>query len=228
MSTLNELAYNVMSSIKPHLSDDEDISIRKIKFDIISERSTMIRNEMNKNRTVDDAIIQDLGCVELEEVDQSLCPELPVGTCIKRTVKPLPVPIELHNRRLITRISNPVVLSESFPLYEYNKVIHTGNRKFSKDQVQAFFKDGHIYLKSTHDMPFIKFINVRGVFEDPTDVADFFTESGEACYDANSDFPMNNWMNTYVLNKLKDIYMKVDLQMPQDSANDAFDKDTSK
>ena len=224
MSTLNELAYNVLSSVRPHLSDDEDISLEKIKFDILSERATLIRNELNKNRTIDDSILTYLDCEELVDADRSSCPELPLECYIKRTKNKIPNAIELHNGRAVQRISNFDILGEQYNLVEYNHAVHAGNRRFNKETVYAFFRDGYIYFKSGSDLNrFLKRINISLVLEDPT-----VELNGESCYDPTTPFPMNKWMETYVLNKLKEIYLKVDAQALVDKAGDADSEMTNK
>lgn len=217
MSTLNQLAYNVLSSIKPHLSDDESISIEKIKFDIIAERAALIKMDLNKNRSIDDNIITYLDCVELIDTDRSSCPDLPIGCYIKRTKEKIPNPIELHHGRAIQRISNFDVLGEIYNYVSYNHAVTAGNRRFSKDIVYAFFRDSYLYFKSNSDLnPFLKRVNISLVLENPTELFE-----GESCYDADSEFPMNKWMEPIILNKLKEIYLKVDLRVPVDRANDA-------
>ena len=217
MSTLNQLAYNVLSSIKPHLSDDESISIEKIKFDIIAERAALIKMDLNKGRSIDDNIVTYLDCVEVVDADRSTCPDLPLECFLKRTKEKIPNPIELRNDRAIQRISNFDILGEIYNHVSYNHAVNAGHRRFSKNNVYAFFRNSYLYFKSNSDLtPFLKRINISLVLEDPTELFD-----GSSCYDSDSEFPMNKWMEPIILNKLKEIYMKIDLRMPVDKAGDS-------
>ena len=68
--TLNEIAYDLLNLIRAGRSvAGETISIDQVKFWVVNTRAQLIRNEANKQRTIDPELIQDLGCVELEEVD---------------------------------------------------------------------------------------------------------------------------------------------------------------
>ena len=217
MSTLNELAYNVFSSLRPHVSDDEDISIDKIKFDLLSERAALIRMDLNKGRSIDDNTLTYLDCVEVIDVDRSSCPEMPLGCFLKRTKEKIPVPIELYQGRAIQKISNLDMIGEIYNLVNYNQAINSGSRKFSGNTVYAFFRGGYIYFKSNSDLgKFLCRVSISLVLEDPTEAY-----QGESCYDPDSSFPLNKWMEPVILTKLKQTYLEIDLRMPSDKSNDA-------
>jgi len=222
MSTLNEIAYNIYSSIRPHISDDESISLDKIKFDVISERAALIKMDLDKNRSIDDNLLSYLDCVELIDVDRSTCPELPLDCYVKRSKDKIPVAIELHYGRAIQRISNTDVLGEVYNLVDYNQAIHSGSRRFNKKTVYPFFRDGYLFFKSNSDLNvFLCNISISMVLEDPTEVF-----KGESCYNADSKFPINKWMEPIIINKIKEIYLKFDSQIPSDKANDANSQNT--
>ena len=67
--------FGILGKIKPYLSDDTDVSYREVAFELANQRALLIRNELNKNRTIDSDIIQDLGCVSMEPVDPAECCE---------------------------------------------------------------------------------------------------------------------------------------------------------
>ena len=73
--TLEQLIYEVRLVIRQqNLFDDDKLDDRLIKHWIHNQRALWIRNEMNKQRTVDEQIIQTLGCIPLEVADRSSCP----------------------------------------------------------------------------------------------------------------------------------------------------------
>ena len=51
-------------------SDDTSLDKRLIKDLINQSRANWIRKEHNKNRSIDDNIIQDLGCIDIELTDR--------------------------------------------------------------------------------------------------------------------------------------------------------------
>jgi hypothetical protein len=83
-----------------HAQIDELLSINSIESsysyefytDIINEqRSLWLRNEYNKNRSIDPYVIQDLNCIELELVDPiQCCIAVPTGCKVLSTKKKIP------------------------------------------------------------------------------------------------------------------------------------------
>jgi len=77
MASTNEIIYSIFEKLRPNISSSDDIDLRIIKSELHKQRALFIRNELNRNRTVDPFIIQDLGCVELEIVDLRLLANAP-------------------------------------------------------------------------------------------------------------------------------------------------------
>ncbi len=86
MATLNEIAYDLLSIVRPQLSDDNDIDIRQIKFWIRNQRALWLRNELNRKRSIDEDVIQTL-CVDIEEVDASDCCDITIDCSVLRSKK---------------------------------------------------------------------------------------------------------------------------------------------
>ena len=78
MSSLNKIVYSIQEKLRVELSDDDPIDWRLIAEEIHTTRAAFIRNEMNRNRTPDPFIIQNLGCVELEVVDRAECCDITI------------------------------------------------------------------------------------------------------------------------------------------------------
>jgi hypothetical protein len=53
MVTLNQLIYDLLEIVRPNLSDDDNFDKRQIAFWIKNQRALWLRNELNKNRTVE-------------------------------------------------------------------------------------------------------------------------------------------------------------------------------
>lgn len=69
MISLNQMIYQIYEDLQI-TADDTTLDKRLIKDLINQERANWIRKEHNKNRSIDDNIIQDLGCVELDLVNR--------------------------------------------------------------------------------------------------------------------------------------------------------------
>lgn len=220
MPTKNEIIYSVIDKLKPHLTDDVNISPREVAWEIDTARALLLRNELNKNRTIDPNIIQDLGCVEMETADRAECCDVSTGCLIVRTKLEIPKAVELHNSTGIVRVGSVDKLERDFSFISYGRAKFAGSGKYNQNMIYAFLHNKRIYLVSKSDkVKFINYINVAGVFENPDDTAVFTNCAGETCYTEDSEYPINTWMipslQDMVLNKFINT-----LRMPQDTTND--------
>jgi hypothetical protein len=195
MATLNQIAYDLLSIVRPHLSDDSDIEISQIKYWINNQRAVWIRNEVNKKRQVDNDLIQTI-CAELEEVSASDCCEDIKCDTVMRMKKELPPTIELHMKEAIFRVAGINKLKKPFSYVDYNRIPWVGNGKFNHQNVYAFLHDKRIHIFSPHNQEykFLDKVSIRAVFENPEDAALFNECSDEPCYTDDMEYPMKTWM----------------------------------
>ena len=70
-------------------------------------------------------------------------------------------------------------------------------------------------------MKYLRYLRIRGVFEDPEALSRFTHVDGTVCYSENDDYPMNSWMWNYI----KDAIIKANFELlvtaPTDKVNDA-------
>ena len=224
MVTLNELAYDLLELVRPNISDDEAIDLRQIKFWIHNQRALWLRNELNRYRTIDDNIIQDLGCVELEVADRSSCADLPIDCNILRTKKEIPNTVELHNKTALTRVGPVDKTMPGYSIVEYNRAMFSGNGRFNKQQIFAFLLNNRIYLKLSplnKDAKYLEYLNIRGVFETPTDIAVFLDAAGAPCYTDDTKYPVNRWMIDYMKDAIVKSSLIIEQQAIGDTVNDS-------
>ena len=82
--TLDEIAYNILNLVRGGRSSHDDyISLDQIKFNIRHYRAMFIRRDFARNGTITRHLEQDLGCLELEQVDASKCCSLPSRTNLR-------------------------------------------------------------------------------------------------------------------------------------------------
>lgn len=195
MATLNEITYRILGKLEVNSSDDTDIDLREIESEVHKKRALYVKQDLDKNRSVDQRLVQDLGCVELEVVDRAECCDIEVDCDILRTVYEIPQPIELkHNNTIWAGPVDKLNYPFSFVTYEHAKF--AGNGRFNKNSIFAFMRNNRIYLISQNpDYLYLTHINVRGVFEDPS-AAGVFTNcvTGSSCFSADSEYPVNMWM----------------------------------
>ena len=118
--------------------------------DLINEqRSLGVRNEYNKNRTIDPNVQQSF-CVDVELVDPNNCPcgGIPIGCKILRTTSKLPNSIEFHHSKGITSVGPVIITAKRFSFIDYSRVPYIGEGRTTAKSVYAFLYDDYIYIIS--------------------------------------------------------------------------------
>lgn len=209
--TLNEIAYDLLNLIRAGRSvAGETISIDQIKFWVVNSRAQLIRNEANKQRTIDPELIQDLGCLELEAVDAALCCNVSVDCNVVRTKKKIPGFIEINQKPLVTRVGPINRTSPQYDFIPIERLPFEFQNKFTKNQIKSYIHGDYIYLAGHKDNPDVfalSYVNIAGVFEDPRSIADFECEN-EACYSDDGSFRIKRWM----IEQMKAQILQLDLQ----------------
>jgi len=209
MSTLKEISFSILETVRPKASITEPITLELIKFHVKNTRAQLIRQELNKSRSVDNEIIQDLGCIDLVKVDRSECCSTDIGCVFLRTSIKIPGFIELNQKPLITRIGPVDKISKPWQLIQYERVPFEFLNKFTKNEIKVFLMNNndYIYLAIHEDnilKKTLKKINIQGVLEDPEKASTFNQCSGQVCFSDNSNFPVKDWM----INSIKDLVIK--------------------
>jgi hypothetical protein len=211
-TTKSQLIYDLWQVVSPLISDDSVLDERSLSYWVDVQRSLWLRNELNKNRTIDDNIQQSLGAVQFEVVDRvENMPYTGTNSKIIKSKLQIPVAIELHNSTAITRVGSLDITCRPFKLIDYTAVPFSGNGKFNKNEIFAFLKGGYMYAISDCNNPAwkaLKYMNIRGVFEKPEEASIFSHIDGTACWTTDSAYPINKW----VLGYLKDAIIKLDLR----------------
>lgn len=184
--TLNEIAYNILNLVRGGRSSNNDhISLDQIKFNVQYYRAMYIRRDFTRNGVITRGLEQDLGCLELEKVDASKCCSLPVECAVYKTIKKIPKTVRFSFRDAITHVSDVTGIG-TIPLVESHVVQWLPYDKYTKDKYKAYMIEDYMYVYNANGLGFI---NVRGVFEDPKDVALFDCDDSD-CYNDNMDYPL--------------------------------------
>lgn len=220
MATARELIYNIKNILRGGVqSDTELVSDRQVLFWINNTRSTLIRQDINKRRSISDNIRQSF-CMDVSEVDASVCCGITVDCKVVRTDLQLPSFLESDHKDLLTKVGPVNILGPSFTLIPFNRAAWVGNNKYSKNGKYAFLRDGYIYLLG-EDVDLITKISVEGVFEDPTVLADFIDcSTGSSCFSLDSEYPLSNWMIEPLTQMILASNGKVIVQSPTDVSGD--------
>ena len=186
--TLNEIAYNLLNLIRGGRSNhDEHISLDQIKFNIKHYRAMFIRRDYSKNGFNSRHVEQDLGCVEIERVDATKCCKLPSSCSVYRTILPIPKTIRYNFEEAISYVGDITGVG-TIPFINSNTVQWLPYDKYTKGKYKAYMIDEFLYIYNADGL---QYVNIRGVFENPEDVARFGDCAGSGCYDdSKDDFPI--------------------------------------
>jgi|TARA_A200000159_G_scaffold157408_1_gene173483 hypothetical protein len=210
--TLNEIAYNILNLVRGgRSSNNEHISTSQIKFNVKYYRAMLIRRDFARNGIITRHLEQDLGCLELIKVDASKCCNLPTECAVYRTVKKVPRTVRFNFSDAITHVGD-VSGTGTIPIVDSNAVQWLPYDKYTKNKMKAYMIEDYIYIYNADGL---KFINIRGIFEDPEDVA-LFDCDGSDCYNDDMDFPIPMDM----LQTITQGIMSGELMMLASSVND--------
>jgi hypothetical protein len=155
-------------------------------------------------RLPDEHWVQDLGYVEMEKVDSSVYSGIASEKYILRSVKSIPWTIHYKgDPGGFTRIGPADKLGINYRLVSYERALVSGNGKFNTDQVYAYIDGDKLCLISKSNIhKQLKYINVKGIFQNPIDAYEF--KNGANSYSWDYEYPISDAL----MNDLKNIIVK--------------------
>lgn len=227
MNSLNEISYRILNVIKPKLSDDASLDISEVKYDVENIRATILkRTYSNKFRSsIPEDIVQSIPRLEIEAVNASnVVPDLPSDKVLMKTKLEIPGMLEKSSGMpLIKRISAATILSSNFTFVTAQHAIYSGNGKFNQKNIFVFYENGYLYLITKRLLnKGLKYIDLRAVFDKPTEVNEFLNDNNGADLDDDSPYPASMSMIDDIE---KSLLKKLGLEnsQPIDDVNDSSD-----
>lgn len=223
--TANEIIYEIYEDLNIN-SDDTNVDKRLILQKINTQRELWITNEMNKNfRMIPPALIQDIGCIPLEQVSSEDCCETQSDCFFMRTSIEIPAPINLHRELMFTRIGPRDKKQKEFTFISYDRVPYVGFGRFNHSGVYSFWLNNRVYLMSRNDsIVLFEGINVMGVFPEPENVVNLGLCEDEPCWTFDSQYPIYRKLWAYMKPQIvQELLPK--MTIPQDNVNDGDTKE---
>jgi hypothetical protein len=224
--TSNEMIYEIRERVRQfNLYDDDKLDDRMIKNWIHNQRALWLRNDLNKSHSVDEQLIQTL-CMELEFADRSSCPEHLTGYTVLQTKLDIPKTIELNKSDGIISVGPIDKMSRPFSYVPIERARFSGNGRWNSNMIFTF-RYGLKLLVISKNMSgdsflvYMRYLGVRGIFENPEDVSNFTHIDGTACYSDDDEYPMNRWMWNYIRNQITEDNFKFLTSAPTDKVNDS-------
>ena len=142
-----------------------------------------------------------------------------------RTLLDVPETIDRRNYEgTFTRIGPAERLSSKFNLVSYDRALASGRGKFNRDQNFTFLLNGKIYIisQSIYHKP-IQYIDVIGVFQNPSQIAKFVDQNGDSLYSDDKRYPISRAMRDNIENIIIKERIAPQASVPSDVINDATD-----
>jgi len=221
MATYNEIVYNLKNLYRGGItSDDDTISNKQLIFIFNYYRAKLIREDLNKKRTIDRQLIQSLNCIRVECVDAAECCEIAdSGSTVLRTVEPLPKFLELHDKNLLLFVGT-VDGVKSFQITTQTGSKWTQFSKYIGRMTRAYIKDSNRYLYIINPPKGIEFITVQGVFENPEDARNVTNCEGNPCFSYDDEYPISAHMIPVINELIMTKELKAFVTTPTDETND--------
>lgn len=215
MASAKEIIYNWRNLIEAgRISDDTLPSYSQLYFILNYKRAQYLRQDQTKNWFNMDTIYQDLGCLEMEEVDSAECCHFETGCTVFRTVKEIPNVIrwKMGYGLKVSAINKTkrfeIVLPERFEFI--------GHTRYPRLTEPVYYLNNRLYTKD------IAALNVRAALVDPKDAKSFKCENG-VCYTDDMEYPLPQDIVDLITRDVMGTELKYMLSLIPDEENNATD-----
>jgi hypothetical protein len=215
--TKKEIIYQIlMTSESGLISNDNTLSYELVSEWVDEFRALLIGQELSKNASfLNDTYMQNI-CVDLTQVDSSLCLcDVQSGCYILKSTQKIPSTIDSYLPNNINSVVTPLgkTISETNIVKQrYNKY-----NKYTNNASQWYLQDNYLYIIN-EDL--LETVNITGIFENPEDVSKF-TCAGKPCFTDDSEYPVSSAMVTMIMDIIIEKRVKPFYQSFSDISNDA-------
>lgn len=210
MATLNQIIYNISNlKAKGNISDDSSISPRQWAFIIAYYRNVLIRQSLQKGYKISDNILQDLGKVKVKKVTGEECCDIK-GCHIYKVESPLPKAIDLNGVQQITYLGTEK--GRAFQKTTYSAVKYDSVAKYT-GKMDKWFQIGEDTYISSPSATLGKYVNVKGVFEDPKIANEYKTCDCDNDLECHKGYDFEYPMSTHLIDAMNKLIMDAELRL---------------
>lgn len=224
MATLNEIIYILKNEINDY-SAEYKVSNRQFEFMVNYVRSTLIKRDHDKGKSLSSNVIQNLGPVPMGRVNKSGEPANTLAGEILTTVSTIPHPLECNAKDLITYVGG-TDRESPFDFSNRSYAAHWAKyNAYTSGLKKSFYRDGRIYVTGDKSLA-IKQLWIEGVFEDPRDVYNFKIANHGSVPPidyAELPYPMSEYMIEAMTAMIKKGELDMKLTIARDNVNNGAD-----
>jgi len=228
MATLDQWAYNFRNIARAGAgnSDDDTLGIRQIKFWIQGYRAVGIEQKTNYGKDINPQLVSDFGILELQEIDQSdtvNCQGIEWGCKIMKVV--IPNLVDLPKNRALLFIGK-IDKQTNFQKDDANTHEFVSETRFGHLITRYFIVGTTVYIGLSKKDEGIKYVNARGVVEDPTQLKwieeNEEGECVEVCFDdAVHQYPLTMNLFEFISTNIMQKELGMTLQTVESLLNNA-------
>lgn len=202
-------------------SDNDYVTDRQYAFIINYYRATLLKQFKDKGKYLSGNLVQNLGRVTLIKADQN--EECSIVNCTLRIQNPLPKAIDTNGTNLITYVG-PLNGSKSYQRTTYQRAIYDKYAPYTAGESKWFELGNYIYIINPPSN-LLKYINIQGIFEDPTEANDYKVAcEDDPCFVGfEYEYPMSITLLDTIYKMMADAEMKFAHILPADTKNDSAD-----
>lgn len=219
----NSVAYSMMEFYRASNKVTDSLDIRLFRDWSKEARAFILKQRLDTNNGINEAWVQDLGDVEMEQVDSSIYLTIPSEKYMLRSVKDIPYTIGRKNSiGTFVRIGPADRLDIKFNLVSYDRALYSGNGRFNNNDIYAFLDGKKLCLISKANLhKLIKRVHIRGVFMNPQEAYEF--RYGANTWDGTQLYPVSEEIVTDMKTIIMDKNLKFALVQAEDKISDGTD-----
>lgn len=204
--TLNQLIDNILLIARnSNISESEHLSRIQIEKWIIAYRAMLIKQDIDKDRDINDMYITTIEPIHLDVV------ETVPGKIVYVGDRELPKLIDFNYRTGLINVRD--MYGNLIQIGNYTKAkLQKYRRATCKDYI-AWLKNNKIYVEGDENE--LEYISVDVIAEDPTELVD--------CFDPNADFPIPEAMIPRITSLILERELRALVVMPSDTTNNSQD-----
>ena len=208
---------NLVAAGRP--TDDVRISDRQWLFNLDHHRAQLLRQQVEKGQSINEAHIQALGPYDGDLRDSCIqIKKQPCGRWYTQT--PIPAAIECYQRNLLTFVGT--VGGHAFQKTTAQRAQWEQYAKFTSRSPKWYQLGNTIYLV-TPPSPSLNMVAIRGVFENPRAVKVYNQEEMDPLDYLNFEYPISRTALDTLTKMLVASELKLALTLPYDYRNDGED-----
>lgn len=194
------------------------IETTQLLFWINEVRAMLIAQALNKKDDLNDTWLQTISCLEMEQVDSAECCTITSGCYVLRSKKQIPATVDTYKDNWIVSVTTP--LGDTIPKQNRFKARYQKYNKFTADKPGWYLKDDYLYITNNQ---LLKYVNVTGLFSDPSELENFISCENEACFSLDGPYPVSLNQAKIITDIILQTRVYPFLSLVQDKKNDGDD-----